>query len=369
MGTEKLYNCMRWNVLVVLSWALVSSIGMFPSNAGFISIPAEQYLDSNPNQELTTFVLTNALSSPRKSRAFRGQEQNGPSDEQQDVQTSLSPIESSIRIQIDEVVPDCGNSRLDVDPVNVTNEATFEWQTQSTDITPLTQGPCEVWIDNTLQFQKDDCSKVFPGTIEMDYSGCQGDCVLRFYWLFMSESSHGAALKHCVPIRFGGKSSDSSSEFQNSSDSSSGSDTSGSASGFLDPDDVQPQSQSESQSESAGRSASSSSNQFGTTSSSSASAENDGYEQLEALQALSDIQDAAFRNHHRLYSKAYDLGFANAFNSMWKQQHTDHTRSRQKYHYSSSIQTKSEARTCLFTGTAFTCSSTEKIVVQQYIDG
>uniref|UniRef100_K3WLP8 Uncharacterized protein n=1 Tax=Globisporangium ultimum (strain ATCC 200006 / CBS 805.95 / DAOM BR144) TaxID=431595 RepID=K3WLP8_GLOUD len=71
----------------------------------------------------------------------------------------------------------------------------FEWQTQSTDITPLTQGPCEVWIDNTLRFQREDCSKVFPGAIKMDYSSCQGDCVLRFYWLFVSESSsHGDAL-------------------------------------------------------------------------------------------------------------------------------------------------------------------------------
>ncbi|KAI9985444.1 hypothetical protein PInf_004802 [Phytophthora infestans] len=45
-------------------------------------------------------------------------------------------------------------------------------------------GPCEVWLDDKMVLDGDNCHEKFPGKdYTVDYSSCKGTCTLRWYWL------------------------------------------------------------------------------------------------------------------------------------------------------------------------------------------
>ncbi|KAG2508740.1 hypothetical protein JM16_008686 [Phytophthora kernoviae] len=65
-------------------------------------------------------------------------------------------------------------------------------------------GPCEVWIDDTLAMGNDNCHEAFPGKdYTIDYSACKGTCTLRWYWLgvrFLKNAYSWQVYKACIPL-------------------------------------------------------------------------------------------------------------------------------------------------------------------------
>uniref|UniRef100_UPI003AFB8289 Mucin-like protein n=1 Tax=Phytophthora sojae TaxID=67593 RepID=UPI003AFB8289 len=73
-------------------------------------------------------------------------------------------------------------------------------------------GPCEIWLDDKMVLQNDDCQSAYgDGTQEtiavfkpVDYSSCaSGGCMLRFYWLALQRldgKTVWQAYKNCIPL-------------------------------------------------------------------------------------------------------------------------------------------------------------------------
>ncbi|KAK1935415.1 hypothetical protein P3T76_010640 [Phytophthora citrophthora] len=73
-------------------------------------------------------------------------------------------------------------------------------------------GPCEIWLDDKMVLQNDDCQSAYgDGTQDtisvfkpVDYSSCaSGGCMLRFYWLGLQRldgKTVWQAYKNCIPL-------------------------------------------------------------------------------------------------------------------------------------------------------------------------
>ncbi|KAG2521893.1 hypothetical protein BBO99_00004400 [Phytophthora kernoviae] len=73
-------------------------------------------------------------------------------------------------------------------------------------------GPCEIWLDDKMVLQNDDCQSAYgDGTKEtisvfkpVDYSSCAaGGCMFRFYWLALQSldgKKFWQVYKNCVPL-------------------------------------------------------------------------------------------------------------------------------------------------------------------------
>jgi hypothetical protein len=73
-------------------------------------------------------------------------------------------------------------------------------------------GPCEIWLDDKMVLQNDDCQSAYgDGTQDtisvfkpVDYSSCaSGGCMLRFYWLALQRldgKTVWQAYKNCIPL-------------------------------------------------------------------------------------------------------------------------------------------------------------------------
>jgi hypothetical protein len=65
-------------------------------------------------------------------------------------------------------------------------------------------GPCEVWLDDTLVLGDENCHEKFPGKdYTVDYSSCKGTCTLRWYWLgvrFLNNAYSWQVYKACIPL-------------------------------------------------------------------------------------------------------------------------------------------------------------------------
>ncbi|KAG3081734.1 hypothetical protein PI124_g8065 [Phytophthora idaei] len=73
-------------------------------------------------------------------------------------------------------------------------------------------GPCEIWLDDKMVLQNDDCQSAYgdgtKATIAVfkpvDYSSCaSGGCLFRFYWLALQRLDGKAvwqAYKNCIPL-------------------------------------------------------------------------------------------------------------------------------------------------------------------------
>ncbi|KAK1937011.1 hypothetical protein P3T76_009789 [Phytophthora citrophthora] len=65
-------------------------------------------------------------------------------------------------------------------------------------------GPCEVWLDDTMVLDGDNCHEKFPGKdYTVDYSSCKGTCTLRWYWLgirFLKNQYSWQVYKECIPL-------------------------------------------------------------------------------------------------------------------------------------------------------------------------
>ncbi|KAH7488904.1 uncharacterized protein KRP23_2846 [Phytophthora ramorum] len=74
-------------------------------------------------------------------------------------------------------------------------------------------GPCEVWLDDTMVLDGDNCHEKFPGKdYTVDYSSCKGTCTLRWYWLgirFLKNDYSWQVYKECIPLTGGSGTSES----------------------------------------------------------------------------------------------------------------------------------------------------------------
>ncbi|KAL3659333.1 hypothetical protein V7S43_015604 [Phytophthora oleae] len=98
-------------------------------------------------------------------------------------------------------------------------------------------GPCEIWLDDKMVLQNDDCQSAYgDGTQDtisvfkpVDYSSCaSGGCMLRFYWLGLQRldgKTVWQAYKNCIPLTGpaggGGSPSTGDSDSPSTSDSNS----------------------------------------------------------------------------------------------------------------------------------------------------
>lgn len=102
---------------------------------------------------------------------------------------------------------DCGKTDPKVKPKDPpsTGDATF-----SRGI--VHAGPCEIWLDDKMVLQNDDCQSAYgDGTKEtisvfkpVDYSSCAaGGCMFRYYWLALQRRDKKTlwqVYKNCVPL-------------------------------------------------------------------------------------------------------------------------------------------------------------------------
>ncbi|KAG7380968.1 hypothetical protein PHYPSEUDO_006565 [Phytophthora pseudosyringae] len=73
-------------------------------------------------------------------------------------------------------------------------------------------GPCEIWLDDKMVLQNDDCQSAYGDGTQattsvfkpVDYSSCaSGGCMLRFYWLALQRldgKTVWQAYKNCIPL-------------------------------------------------------------------------------------------------------------------------------------------------------------------------
>lgn len=110
----------------------------------------------------------------------------------------------SLKDMFDHSNIDCGNTRIDVNPVDINGMTTMSWQNDEyrEGFTPSHSGPCEVWLNDTMVMQNDDCRSKYtkyPAVIDIDYSSCGKYCLFEFYWIAVHEPNW-QAYKQCVPL-------------------------------------------------------------------------------------------------------------------------------------------------------------------------
>ncbi|KAH7481748.1 hypothetical protein KRP22_015057 [Phytophthora ramorum] len=65
-------------------------------------------------------------------------------------------------------------------------------------------GPCEVWLDDTMVMQYDNCHEVISGKdYTIDYSSCTSTCTLYWFWMgvrYLNNAYSWQVYKACVPL-------------------------------------------------------------------------------------------------------------------------------------------------------------------------
>ncbi|KAI9991323.1 hypothetical protein PInf_019004 [Phytophthora infestans] len=183
-------------VTMILSW-LPEAHGH-----GYLSFPAAVYRDPYTS---TSFVTT--VSETIDLTSFGGKKWNDTPELNAAMFASSfrNSSYSSLREMLDPVVPDCGNTRVDVDPVNVTGTSEVRWQNdeEQRGFVESHHGPCEIWVDERRALHNDDCRATFTSYsahLPVDYDAlCDGECQLMFYWLALHEAAW-QVYKACSPI-------------------------------------------------------------------------------------------------------------------------------------------------------------------------
>jgi hypothetical protein len=66
------------------------------------------------------------------------------------------------------------------------------------------EGPCEVWLDDTVIYSNDNCHEAISGKdTAVDYSSCSGTCTLYWFWLgirYLNNEYSWQVYKNCVPL-------------------------------------------------------------------------------------------------------------------------------------------------------------------------
>lgn len=184
---------------------------------GYLSQPQAQFHDNKIKTSYTTTV------NEKVDSAFQGLKWNDSPDNNLKTFTNAFGKSrfTSLKDMFDAVNVDCGNSRIDVAPVDINGMATMKWQNDEykEGFINSHSGPCEVWLNDTRVFQNDDCRSAYPqypAVIPIDYSSCGSNCIFEFYWLALHEPAW-QMYKQCVRLKNSGKSSSTMSIDKNNS--------------------------------------------------------------------------------------------------------------------------------------------------------
>ena len=180
--------------------AHLSTLVGFVQGHGYLSNPPAQFRDSS------TKTSYNGITSESIDPAFAGLKWNGDADANlKTFTTSFKKTKfTSLKNMFDVAKIDCGNTRIDVSPIDVSNMNSMSWQNDEykEGFINSHSGPGETWFDDTMVFQNDDCRSAYPkytAVIPIDYSSCKGKCLFEFYFIGLHEPNH-QMYKQCVPI-------------------------------------------------------------------------------------------------------------------------------------------------------------------------
>lgn len=187
--------------LAASSVAVLGFLGLESVDAhGYIAKPAAHYRNSY------TKTFFNKVITQSVNPAFQGRKWNDSpqANTHQFTEAFSKSGYATLREMLDAVASDCGNSRLDVPPVDVHGMDAMQFQNDEyrEGFISSHHGPCEVWIDDHRVFESSDCRAQFPSYpafVPVNYGVCRGECVLRFYWLALHEPDW-QVYKQCVPI-------------------------------------------------------------------------------------------------------------------------------------------------------------------------
>lgn len=186
---------------------------------GYLSNPPAQFTDS------TTKTAANAVADESIDPAFGGLKWDNDPDS--NVKTFTGAFKNSkftsLKNMFDKVGVKCGNSRVDIPAIDVSNMNSMSWQNDEykEGFTKSHSGPCETWLDDKMVFQNDDCRAAYPkypAVLPIDYSACSGKCLMEFYWIGLHEAKW-QLYKQCAPL-VNGKSSTASNKISISIDDS-----------------------------------------------------------------------------------------------------------------------------------------------------
>lgn len=170
------------------------------SGHGYISRPPAQYYDGVSKTKYNT--LTDESMDP----SFAGIKWNdNPDNNLKSFNEAFNKSKfTSLKNMFDVANVDCGNSRIDISPIDVSNMDSMSWQNdeEKQGFIKSHSGPCEVWLDDKIALRNSDCRSMYPdypAVIPINYSLCGSRCLLEFYWIAVHEPKW-QMYKQCVPL-------------------------------------------------------------------------------------------------------------------------------------------------------------------------
>ncbi|KAG2777258.1 hypothetical protein PC129_g5505 [Phytophthora cactorum] len=97
----------------------------------------------------------------------------------------------------------CGSARASETVIVGAEVDEIFWDDDAAPEGGFEHGPCELWIDEVVVFQANNCAVAFPtgpATCPVNYSSCIDNCILRFYALALT-GVDWQAFKHVVEIQ------------------------------------------------------------------------------------------------------------------------------------------------------------------------
>lgn len=110
--------------------------------------------------------------------------------------TSLKDLAFKTQTLVSPASNECGFSVVDGTPQDLPDTVQWDFFTASH------QGPCEVWCDDVLAFQDDNCAANYPATpaeLPYDKSKCEGASVLMSIWIAL-HSPPWQVYTNCAPL-------------------------------------------------------------------------------------------------------------------------------------------------------------------------
>ncbi|GLD97789.1 hypothetical protein PINS_up006486 [Pythium insidiosum] len=166
---------------------------------GILTTPKAEF---QPNVMRTKYVETVAGTSIFPGKKFDDSPQANVATFTQSFKESQY---KTLRDLVKDKGAECGFTISDGAPQPVPQDGVVVWQNPDTNegFVPSHTGPCEIWLDDKRVFSDENCAARFPthpqAKIPVDFSSCQGKCMLRFYWLALHEPMW-QVYKNCVPL-------------------------------------------------------------------------------------------------------------------------------------------------------------------------
>ncbi|KAK1942478.1 hypothetical protein P3T76_005977 [Phytophthora citrophthora] len=95
----------------------------------------------------------------------------------------------------------CGYTVADAPPQPIPSDGLAKWAGSSGGGFTH-RGPCEIYIDDKMVLHGDDCEEEFKGgetsDMPVDYSSCNGNCMLTIYWLGFQNAQWQAYSEYTV---------------------------------------------------------------------------------------------------------------------------------------------------------------------------